>query len=225
MRLNEESKEKLREQIEKLCINANEIKKRIPLDSELLEQLLFKIQKMADGTVVKFPVWSGKFLSKIDLSQISFENVCWNLTSLENYQEKYAAKRPEGSGFFDILYSETNAMIDFSKVYRLKNKEFLYKCDFSGTDLRQNHIDSLDIEDYQYYCDFRNTGLKIVHDLSTKVPDLVRSLIINCRFDQCYFNDKLIIGRVQQQRLLSEYNVMVQKYSDEITEAFQKAKK
>lgn len=79
MKLSESTKTKLREIIE------NEVRKvpdgqRIKLDTELLEELIFfhGTAKMDDSEYevrFKVPIWTGEFLSKIDLSELSFKNV------------------------------------------------------------------------------------------------------------------------------------------------------
>lgn len=104
-------------------------KERIKIDKEILERLMFKEDVYTlpiYGNVkkrVKHIIWSGKFLSKIDLSELSFDNVVWDE---EN----------------EIDLSNTNAHIDFSKSCNINNYSPLkiVNCDFSNTDLSNNEI-------------------------------------------------------------------------------------
>ena len=90
MKLNKESKDKLREQIEKM-LEVVPKGERIKIDKEILEELLFE-QEMSNrdyGEVLaKFLVWSDDFLSKLDLSEISFDNMVWDL----DYSWRYGSE-------------------------------------------------------------------------------------------------------------------------------------
>ena len=64
----------------------------VQIDKENLEDLLFEtitidIEK---NIQVKVPVWSGEFLSKIDLSQVDFTNVSWSLLGVDSSYNKRA---------------------------------------------------------------------------------------------------------------------------------------
>ena len=74
MKLNESAKKELRANIEEQLKQVPD-GQRVHLDKELLEDLIFFKGKNKDGRVIKVPVWTGHFLRKIDLSEISFENV------------------------------------------------------------------------------------------------------------------------------------------------------
>jgi len=80
MKLNKQGKDELRAQIVEKLVNVPK-GQRVHLDKELLEDLLFEeiVYNKETGGTVKLPIWSGDFLSKIDLSEISFENVAWDL--------------------------------------------------------------------------------------------------------------------------------------------------
>ena len=65
-------------------------------DPELLDQLLFdtyterlnglykdRFPNGSPDVKIKYPVWSGPFLSKLDLSSVNFEDVMWNIAYSE----------------------------------------------------------------------------------------------------------------------------------------------
>ena len=109
--------------------------KRLYINKELLERLLFE-QETRYLTFIKIPMWTGEFLSKIDLSEISFENV--NLYSLDdNY----------------IMLKDTNAIIDLNKIC---NPGLVRRVNLSGTKLIGYLIESYD-------ADLSNCGLSAVN--------------------------------------------------------------
>ena len=75
MRLTNDQKTDLRYKIKRL-LESDEVKERIKIDKELLEQLIFD-EGNYKGAHCKVVAWSGSFLSKIDLSEIDFDNVLW----------------------------------------------------------------------------------------------------------------------------------------------------
>ena len=86
---------------------------RIHIEKSVLEILLFDSVNDGNGLC---PVWSGSFLSKIDLSEISFDDVLW----------------------IDATYENTNARIDFSKS--ASSRVDITRCSFKGTDLSNNKL-------------------------------------------------------------------------------------
>ena len=65
----------LRKEIESKLKKVN-LKERIKIDTEILENLIFKIVPIpGENKEGKVIAWEGKFLSKIDLSELSFDNV------------------------------------------------------------------------------------------------------------------------------------------------------
>lgn len=171
MDLNDSEKAELRKMLEKELKKVPEGKK-IPLDKELLESLIFdtNIETLSNAwgensgkqVIVKYIVWSGPFLSKINLEEVSFDDVLWNV-DYEN--DKY---------FEDSFYhynaitridlSGTNAKIDFSKSIFAKynvdsNNFFIIKFShFNGVDLSNNTIDC---NCFISQCDFSNTNINI----------------------------------------------------------------
>ena len=109
--------------------------KRLYINKELLERLLFE-QDIKHLTYIKVPMWTGEFLSKIDLSEISFENV--NLYSLD---DDY------------IMLKDTNAIIDLNKIC---NPGLVRHVNLSGTKLIGYLIESYD-------ADLSNCGLSAVN--------------------------------------------------------------
>lgn len=158
MQLNYEGRQKLRKEVEKKLALVPE-GERIELPKETLEQLLFEFcdLKLSDdgkGLGVKYLVWSGEFLKKVDLSNVSFEKVFWNVLGdpYSNYS-CFGVKR--------IHLSGTNVRIDFEKTFSGINS--ISGCNFSGVDLSNNVID---ISSYDCVSisdsNFDNTGIKFI---------------------------------------------------------------
>ena len=173
MKLNKQGKDELRLIIEKQLINVPQ-GQRIHLDNELLEELLFEtiVYHKESGKILKLPVWSGDFLSKIDLSEISFEDVAWSLLEeKDNEPSIWRIKEKIDVDVYDMLlkqiyyldndkmvnYSNTNAKIDFNKSWDKKVKGFivLKMCNFSGTDLSNNLLNEI----LAYDCDLSYTKI------------------------------------------------------------------
>ena len=172
MKLNREGRIQLRSNIEEQLKEVPEGQK-IHLDKDLLEQLLFEtcIFQLSGNSFpyeldgkkvsVKHLIWSGSFLSKIDLSEVSFDGVYWNVAynAVEYFDEASNLYQEYGVTMIDL--SNTNAKIDFSKAFGsdLDGVEIeMSCCNFSNTNLSNNLID------YDFSaekCDFSNTGLRV----------------------------------------------------------------
>ena len=128
---------------------------RIHIDKEILEKLLFEtiVLDEENNIIMKYPIWSGDFLSKIDLSELTFEDVAWSdlefmysycedeynyyddtqyenlINTLRKTIEKYRNRK--------LNYSNTNAKIDFKKSaeYKIYDEVAIDSINFSGTDL------------------------------------------------------------------------------------------
>lgn len=156
MNLNENSKRELRKKIIELTKKVS-YDKRIQVDKDTLDSLLFITFVNENNLECKVPVWTGKFLRKIDLSEISFENVLFDFSALpkENLEEIFSVN------YLDILYgnkflidlSYTNAKIDFSKIIGSSS----YKCNFSHINLSNSNLDSLQVISQS---DFSCTNIK-----------------------------------------------------------------
>ncbi len=153
MNLNEDGKQEIRELIEeelKLVSNARKIK----LDRDLLEELLFFKVKYDTDKYVKLPVWSGDFLEKIDLSEVDFSDVSYSMI-YDIYMDKvsddidpvYSVVRsriPSNYIRTMVYLGKTNANINFKESFEYKNNGIIkiHGCNFTGTDLSNNDIDS-----------------------------------------------------------------------------------
>lgn len=176
MKLNNQSIEDLRVIIKQELKNVSN-EERIHLDKELLEKLLFDeiVYNKNTGATLKLPIWSGEFLSKIDLSEVSFDNVAWSLIAFKRYNCGY-------DDLFDdqiwnkfnnskqnriyigrneyVCYKNTNANIDFYKSWEFKviGKIKLVCCNFSGTDLSKFDMTKVNII---FNCILDNTNIKM----------------------------------------------------------------
>lgn len=171
MKLNKKGKDELRQKIEEE-LKEVPVGQRVHLDKELLESLLFDTctEKLSDlwginsgkDVQVKYIVRSGAFLSKIDLSEVSFDNVMWKLNyEPESYFIEGSKYHYQGIDIIDL--GNTNARIDFSKSVDGKYGESstsleFYGCNFGGVDLSNNIIDC---DCHIYECNFSNTNISI----------------------------------------------------------------
>lgn len=210
MKLSLENKKKMREEIIKNLEQVPE-GQRIHLDKELLEQLLFfpviiknnyNLEngeknytwdgKFSEDIVYKIPVWSGDFLKKIDLSEISFENAMFGNRDLyDSYlsdEQFELLKKDMGEEQYrnvfhnlDVTYihnfSGTNIVLDFNKI------EHIQCCDLSNVDLSKSNFHG-----YAYKCNFANTGVKLNFadkELSVEPPEW-------CDFSNNDFSDQTV---------------------------------
>lgn len=151
---------------------------RIKIDKEILDQLLFDrflvvmrkdLKTDLAGQQVSIKMISNELpdpLSKIDLSEVSFDNVCWNGDDIQNCIEKVIGSDKEDiKRMRTIPLVNTNAKIDLSKSQPIEEKgKKIYKIkstDFRGTNLENNCLSG---NYYFYNCNFRNTG--IIFDLT-----------------------------------------------------------
>lgn len=149
---------------------------RIHLDKDLLEKLIFdeydaKILSASDeeleGSTVKIKLvaWSGEFLSKIDLTEVSFDDVVWDMEVLhdcyeiDDFNENFDI-------YQDIYLSNTNAKIDFSKSSNVKigcdvGYVSIVNCKLANVDLSNHTICGGVIKG----SDLTNTGVNFDKDL------------------------------------------------------------
>ena len=134
---------------------------KIHLDKEKLEMLLFEEVIFEDNKKGKIPVWTGEFLRKIDLSEVSFYGVCWDYEGKGNGSEydEYCAKTR------NVDFSYTNANIDLSQAFEvveypgINEEVWVYYCNFEGIDLSKN--DLKDITICFYYSNLFGTKLDL----------------------------------------------------------------
>ncbi len=161
MKLSQKSKNELRKKIIEM-VEKVPYGQRVHLDKELLEDLLFEVIVLdkEQGTVVKMPVWSGEFLRKIDLSEVDFTNVTWDILSCEEedaeilfnnivisdesvYRNNNAREKRENflkrQVGYTVDYSWTNANIDLTKSFEAIHEQSIVisECNFTGVDLSQ----------------------------------------------------------------------------------------
>lgn len=136
---------------------------KLLVPKDLLEILLFEvIEVKIEGKwyKVKVPIWSGEFLSKIDLKEISFQNVLWNYNicvaltgvfdqcQLRKTINQIKSTNPVYTPHpYEICYADTNAQIDLTESFLFNfgkstgiQKYYglisVARCNFSGTDVR-----------------------------------------------------------------------------------------
>ena len=215
MKLNKEDKVKLRIIIEEQLKKVPE-GQRLHFDRELLESLLFETyveelherwcekEDIGKKIPVKYIVWSGPFLSKIDLSEVSFEDMMWDVEYFANtYFVNGTKQHYKENEVTSIDLSNTNAKIDFSKSFGFGIKYAvgsdlvdlevaLKNCTFAGTDLSNNFIN------YNFFascCNFSNTGLKI--NLNSKCYiNLYKSILSGLDFAEYTVDERFFGGEL-----------------------------
>lgn len=172
MVLSKENKNKLRDEILQQLDSVTSSEK-IHIDKDILEELLFDVIVYDDkGSILKLPVWTGTFLRKIDLSEVSFEDVSWSLLSnldygvLSVYLNESALDKIEELKSINngdvVDFSFTNANINFKESFEGKKNRGIEirACNFSGVDLSNNTTKNLV---FAYQTDFSNTNLKVLN--------------------------------------------------------------
>ncbi len=233
MKLNSTGKREMREFIEKQLEKVPE-GFRIHLDKELLDELLFEkvTSKLAKGyanegedVVAKFAVWSGPFLAKIDLSEISFEDVVWNV--LSHQYKNIVDNKNYYENIGSINYVNTNAPIDMALSFDGKHpfhgvKDFVIcGCDFSQTDLSHTSFSSEKKDISLINCNFTNTGLILDLDafdnfefekvkgldIVTINPQQINKDTIENELENCTLNGKGLIKNSDLKiKILREYD-------------------
>lgn len=189
MKLNKQGRDEIRAQVEEQLKNVPD-GQRIHLDKELLEQLLFETITL-DNITIKIPFWFGTFLSKIDLSEVDFEDVSWTIISngieIMNklYDYEYVIYKKSDllikelklkTGAAIVDYSNTNIKPDFKKSAEAKySKDGLsrvWNTNFCGVDLSYVNFDY--IFDF-FECDLSDTNIKITMDDINKHESITNS--------------------------------------------------
>lgn len=157
----------------------NDFEGRIKIDKEVLDNLLFDKQYVNcyDATA-KVPVWSGKFLQKIDLSEVDFTNVFWGThdelamivlrTSTEIKKLAEINKKPNFFSEKEELLNEASEYFDNNEEFELSSKEVIKKfnTEFNSSDLDLENIryKYIPFDSIKYNIDYSNTNANI--DLS-----------------------------------------------------------
>lgn len=134
---------------------------KVIITKELLEYLLFEVIEVninGKWYKVKVPIWSGEFLSKIDLKDIGFQDVLWNydicvannsifIRVLQAIHQIKSTNPVYATPPYEICYADTNAQIDlaesfifnFGKSSGIQKYDGLIsvaRCNFSGTNIK-----------------------------------------------------------------------------------------
>lgn len=231
MKLNKEGKNELRKIIEEQLKEVPE-GKRIHLDKELLESLIFDTfpEKINDQwgdnagkcVKVKYIVWSGNFLSKIDLSEVSFDDVMWHL---DYDPDKYFIEgtKYHYDGIESVDLSNTNAIILFDESFDWKyiGCLFISNCNFANVDLSYSQI----ICDSSINnCDFSNTDIGIdfgeITDSVISNTDLSANDFGQYEVDELYFlsSDNCFINNCNL--INTGLNIKTTEIPDDIIDAY-----
>ena len=162
-----------REKLKKKLDSIPEGKRMVFADEylDILEDLIFDYYDVELGNYpfvkeeyrgkkveIKYIALDGKYLRKLDLSKVSFENLVWGGSKhfknlLVNCEYDLVDVCVDLSG--------TNASVDFSKSFISKYLTFplcIFNCNFNGLDLSKNSLRNFSI----HTCDFERTRIKLV---------------------------------------------------------------
>lgn len=197
MKLSEKRKQELRKEIYEITKNIPN-GERIKIDNDVLDELIFFKGKMICGTLFKIPVWTGNFLSKIDLSNLSFDDVRFDIpycmksfyNRLDDVTKKYFTESwvIESGGVVPVDIYYPPYLDNEGKVYDFKtydNFEFErkigmkysddYLINFANTNIRLTTLPEKLVS-----CNFTNV------DLSKSRPFFIE--IVKCNFSNTKLN-------------------------------------
>lgn len=178
--MNIEKKKEFRKKVEELLEKVPE-GKRVNLKPEILNELLFDefVLIPEDNEKVKLPTWSGDFLSKIDLSEVSFDNVSWSSLSLEPPLFPYS--RDE---FNEPLPSLSQENCQKGSMY-YSEKLFRKFADVLGENY-EDHFDIGPFTDENFgpaFVNYSNTNAKIDFLKSWEAKKTGKIILHNCNFN------------------------------------------
>jgi len=155
-------RDKIEDELENVCNN-----QKVKLDKDLLEFLIFDQTKTLFTEIpAKFIVWSGDFLKKLDLSEVSFDDVVWHGSS-EDFWNEYPTLNVDKKRYIKnrIDLSGTNAKIDFANSFEMRNGMGMQveNCDFEDLNLSNANTELITIANN---CDFSYTDALIGHNNS-----------------------------------------------------------
>ncbi len=136
---------------------------RIHIEKEKLDSLIFEQYLIEDENIMcKFPIWTGDFLTKLDLSELDFADVCWSIHGNPMFDTLFYEELKE----YDMLssnennFSNTNARIDLSQSIeaRYYNTLYIVGCNFENVDLSFNDLSQVN-DGCILNCNLKNTGL------------------------------------------------------------------
>lgn len=210
MRLKEADKKELRRMLED---GINKLRKdgklkpgdRIDfnLSKNLLEDILFDKEKVTlnpyifyqeKSIEIKYLNWTGDFLSYLDLSGISFDNVLWNIRCDKYVFNQKGKRRNYYDGVNSIVIQDTNAKIDFLRSFDIMylSQFYLHNCNISGTDLSNNTLDLDKLSVSFDNCNLENTGMNIIYTPAGKKDLDIDKLIKEEKLEGCYVNGKKV---------------------------------
>lgn len=204
-KLDLEKRNELRKKILKELENVPE-GTRIKLDKKILDQLIFfKFKDPKTKEQRKMPVWTGEFLRKLDLSELSFENA-YLYAYVSNAYEDGKPQPIPAEGYKKIFFADENITEEDSKAFREeytkcndeKILKGLYAFDFSYTNIKPDfssiesadgwtlcisgcNFEGVDLSKSNYenkyfgFCNMKNTKINQI-----KVIDEYGNLIFDC---------------------------------------------
>lgn len=204
-KLDLEKRNELRKKILKELENVPE-GTRIKLDKKILDQLIFfKFKDTKTKEQRKIPVWTGEFLRKLDLSELSFENAYLYAYVSNAYEDGKPQQVPE-EGYKKMFFNDNNITEEDSKAFRdeytkcndEKILKGLYAFDFSYTNIKPDfssmetnnywtlcisgcNFEGVDLSKSNYenkhfrFCNMKNTKINQI-----KVIDRYSNLIFDC---------------------------------------------
>lgn len=215
MKFNKEARDMLRKAVNdeinrlKSTIEHKDKFKRLIVDKDWIDDLLFDKHVDKDGKVYKTIGYTYDNLRYIDLSEVNFENVSFDFRNYGVDQKLSEKEKDE----VILNFRGTNARIEFMKTYEVrKYKQLnLSNISFAGVDLSNNNsIDEHGVSVFHnaivVNCDLTHTGLMIatpeVHFTNSKLygldlskikmyPDDVSSSFKNCDLRETGLNIKI----------------------------------
>lgn len=171
--MNIEQKIEFRKKVEELLKSVPE-GKRVTLKPYILEELLFDefVLIPEDKEKVKLPTWSGDFLSKIDLSEVSFENVSWSSLMKAPYVYR--------KGF--IIENCSDDYIESLYLRFRKNFVHVLSDEYSARDL-WGIADEWEYKTYDALVNYSNTNAKIDFLKSWEAKKTGKIIVFNCNFN------------------------------------------
>jgi len=161
-RLNKESRNRIRRIIIEQLKEVPE-GERIKLDIKLLDDLIFfKYYDKEMEQQIKIPIWTGVFLRKLDLSELSFENANLDVSEYDEEKKEYFE---EGA----VSYMDKKSINEYIQEYMECNEKKLiesqYTLDFSYTNIK------IDFENLYINCisNCNLEGVDLSHIVKTKM--------------------------------------------------------
>ncbi len=132
-------------------LKAIPVGQKVTLDKQILDILLFNSFITHNNLPRKIVIWSGEFLRKLDLQEVSFANVDWDMANLdinltakqqeEIYEELRETLLSRDNQDYLVDLSDTNANIDFSQAFN--QGQHISCCNFTNLDLSTAHAEQI----------------------------------------------------------------------------------